>query len=274
MRRKLGQHFLTDKRIIHRILHTAQITSQDWVLEIGSGNGSLTSSLSRQAKQLIAVEYDVELANSLQQAFAEHRNVRILQADARDLEYEDLFPGCHTQEQRVKVVANLPYYAAVPILFSLFRYSHVFSECTLMFQKEVAERITASPGNKSYGSLSVAAQYYSEPAYCFSIPPGAFRPPPQVDSAVVHFHVLQQPRIAVLDQEHFFQLITCSFRSRRKTLRNSLAKNCAERFPVHLLDAAYEQLRIPKNIRGENLSLEDFANLSNVLITMQRSQNT
>jgi 16S rRNA (adenine1518-N6/adenine1519-N6)-dimethyltransferase len=274
VRRKLGQHFLTDKKIIDRILHTAQITSQDWALEIGPGNGGLTSSLARQAKQLIAVEYDVELASNLQQAFAGYQNVRILQADARDLDYGDLFSDCEVQESGVKVVANLPYYAAVPILFSLFRYVHVFSECTLMFQKEVAERITASPGNKSYGSLSVATQYYSEPAYCFSIPPQAFRPRPQVDSAVVQLHFLKQPRIAVLDQEHFFQLIKCSFRSRRKTLKNSLAKNCAKGFSKHLLHIAYEQLDFSENIRGEELSLEDFANLSNFLITMQRSQDT
>ena len=274
MRRKLGQHFLTDKEIIHRILHTAQITSQDWVLEIGPGNGCLTSSLAHQAKQLIAVEYDIELASNLQQIFAGYQNVRILQADARDLDYGDLFSDCEVQESGVKVVANLPYYAAVPILFSLFRYVHVFSECTLMFQKEVAERITASPGNKSYGSLSVAIQYYSEPAYCFSIPPWAFRPQPQVDSAVVQFHFFKQPRIAVLDREHFFQLIKCSFRSRRKTLKNSLAKNCAKGFSKRLLHIAYEQLHFSENIRGEELSLEDFANLSNFLITMQRSQDT
>jgi 16S rRNA (adenine1518-N6/adenine1519-N6)-dimethyltransferase len=273
-RRKLGQHFLTDKKIIQRILHTAQITSQDRVLEIGPGNGCLTGSLARQAKQLIAVEYDVELASNLQQAFVEYRNVQILQADARDLDYGDLFSDCDIQESGVKVVANLPYYAAVPILFSLFHYVHVFSECTLMFQKEVAERITASPGNKSYGALSVAVQYYSEPAYCFLIPPQAFRPRPQIDSAVVQLHFLKQPRIAVLDQEHFFQLIKCSFRSRRKTLKNSLAKNCAKGFSKHLLHIAYEQLHFPENIRGEELSLEDFANLSNSLITMQRSQNT
>lgn len=274
MRRKLGQHFLTDKRIIHRILHTAQLTSQDWVLEIGSGNGCLTGSLACQAKQLIAIEYDVELASSLQQAFAGSQNVRILQADARKLDYEELFSGCAAQHPRVKVVANLPYYAAVPILFALFRYFSVFSECTLMFQKEVAERLTASPGSKSYGTISVAARYYSEPVYCFSIPPRAFKPQPQVDSALVHFHFFQQPRISVLDQEHFFQLITCSFRSRRKTLKNSLAKNWVKGFPIHFLHRAYEQLHFSEHIRGEELSLEDFANLSNVLITMQRSQNT
>jgi len=269
VRRKLGQHFLTDRGIIDRILHTANISSQDQVIEIGPGNGSLTFSLARQAKQLIAIEYDTKLAGNLQQAFAGQHSVRILQADARYLNYSDLFSGCEAQDTGIKIVANLPYYAAVPILLSLFHYFYLFSECTLMFQKEVAERITASPGSKSYGSLSVAVQYYSEPEYCFSIPPWAFWPQPHVESAIIKLRVFKHPWIAVLDQKHFFQLIKCSFRSRRKTMKNSLARNCAEQFPIHLLNVAYEQLNFPENIRAEELSIENFANLSNFLITIQ-----
>jgi 16S rRNA (adenine1518-N6/adenine1519-N6)-dimethyltransferase len=146
----------------------------------------------------------------------------------------------------------------------------LFTECTLMFQKEVAKRIIALPGNKSYGPLAVTTQYYSNPIFCFSIPPQAFRPRPNVESAVIKLQFFEHPRIEVLDQEVFFHLIKCAFRSRRKTLKNSLTAHCARRFPGHLLNSAYEQLHLPEKIRGEALSLEDFANLSNCLTRMQR----
>jgi 16S rRNA (adenine1518-N6/adenine1519-N6)-dimethyltransferase len=273
VRRKLGQHFLTDKRIIHRILSTANITSQDRVLEIGPGNGVLTFLLARQAKQLIAIEYDPELADHLQQAFAGQHHIRILRADARYTDYAGLLSSSGGQEPKVKIVANLPYYAAVPILLSILGNAYLFKECTLMFQKEVAERITASPGNKSYGPLALTVRYYAEPEFCFSIPPQAFRPRPSVESAVIKLHFLDHPRIKVRDQESFFHLIKCSFRSRRKTMKNSLAKHCDNQFPRYLLNIAYERLHLPQNIRGEELSIEDFANLSNFLVSVQRSHN-
>ncbi len=272
MRRKLGQHFLTEKRVIDRILYTANVTSQDLVLEIGPGNGSLTFPLARRAKQLIALEYDPELANNLQQGFTGQHNVRILRADARNIDYADLLSDYEVRNLRVKIIANLPYYAAIPILFYIFHYLYLFTECTLMFQKEVAERITASPGSKVYGPLSIAAQYYSEVEYCFSISSRAFRPRPNVDSAVIKLYFFKYPRIDVLNQEDFFQLIKCAFRSRRKTMKNSLAKNCAERFPLHVLNVAYEHLHFPENIRGEEISPEDFAHLSNFLVSMRCSQ--
>ena len=271
MRRKLGQHFLTDRRIIQRMLATAQLTPHDRVVEIGPGNGSLTFSLARQAKQLIALEYDAELTRHLQHAFAGQAHVRILHADARAINYAELLADGEAQPVRVKIVANLPYYAAVPILFTIFHYAYVFGEGILMFQKEVAERITAAPGSKRYGALSVAAQYYSQPEYCFSIAAEAFRPRPKVESAVIKLSFLPQPQIDVLDRADFFQLVKYAFRSRRKTLKNSLTKNCAARFPLPLLNRAFEYLHFPENIRGEELSLADFAHLSNCLLQMQRS---
>ena len=269
MRRKLGQHFLIDQEIITRILDSADIRSEDQVLEIGPGKGDLTFSLARQAKQLIAVEYDPQLAEELRRQFTGQDHVRIVRADARYLRYEELFPESPAWSQRVKIVANLPYYAAVPIVLSIFRYPQMFSTCTLMFQKEVAERITASPGNKSYGSLSVVAQYYSKPEYCFSVSPRAFRPRPKVESAVITLRFLDQPRVEVLDPEFFFQLVKYAFLTRRKTLKNSLAKHGAGLFPADLLQQAFESLHLHPYIRGEELSVEDFANLSNVLIQLQ-----
>lgn len=269
MRRKLGQHFLTDVTVVDRILRAAGVTPQDRVVEIGPGSGCLTRVLAHQACELIAIEYDAELALKLQQAFAGQPHVQILQADARHLDYTKLLAGKTAPPARAKVVANLPYYAAVPIVFTLFRHAQAFEDCTLMFQQEVADRIAAVPGNKSYGPLSVAAQYYSRAEYCFAVPPQAFRPPPRVMSAVIKLHIARKPRIHVHDDEAFFQLVRCAFRSRRKTLKNSLTTHCHTQFPNALVSAALRHLQWPDTIRGEQLSLEDFARLSNLLLDMQ-----
>lgn len=271
MRKKLGQHFLTDRRVITRILETAQLTDQDRVVEIGPGNGILTTALAEQVAQLTAIEYDAALAAALQQTFADAPHVRVIHADARVVDYAALFS---LAAGRLKVVANLPYYAAVPILFHLLTYPALFSDAFLMFQKEVAERLTAVPGTKAYGPLSVAAQYYSRPEWGFSIAPEAFRPSPRVDSAVVKLHFFDRPRVSVQDQDAFFHLVQCAFRSRRKTLKNSLAKNCAPRFPMPLLSRAFARLGLPEQVRGETLSLAQFAALSNVLVTLQSPQKT
>lgn len=272
MRRKLGQHFLRDKKIVARILRIAAVKSDDTIVEIGSGQGILTTSLANRVKRLVAVEYDPTLVEHLQQQFSTQDHVRILKADARYIRYEEIFPEPDFRKRRLKVVANLPYYAAIPILKTLFQYSYLFSQGTLMFQKEVAERLTASPGKKSYGSLSVITQYYGMPHYCFSIPPRAFRPPPQVESAVITIHFFKHPRIEVLDREYFFQLVKYAFLTRRKTLKNSLVKNGAGRFPPDLLQAAFEILHFHEHLRAEELSVQEFADLCNVLLRLQRSE--
>lgn len=279
MRRKLGQHFLTDRSSIDRILDTVAITAQDRVVEIGPGAGSLTFSLARLAGALVAIEYDAEFAQQLQRIFAEYPHVRILHTDARHVRYNRLFSSeldsaeldsaesmPLQDELGLKIVANLPYYAAVPILLAIFRDASVIHTCTLMFQKEVAERITATPGTKAYGLLSVTAQYYSTATYCFSLPPNAFRPPPKVMSAVVQLHVTSQPKVCVVDEEHFFHLVRGAFQSRRKTLKNALSAYRSDLFPSMLLNEAFRQLHITENIRGERLSLEEFAELSNFCV--------
>lgn len=255
--------------MIHRILRTAHVTPEDTVIEIGPGNGCLTQVLARQAKMLLAVEYDAELVQHLQQTFCGQPQVQILHADARRVHYRDLAREYHTPASGIKVVANLPYYAAVPILFALFEDVTMFSEWTLMFQKEVADRITASPGTKLYSPLSIAAQYYTTPEYCFAIPPQAFRPRPKVVSAVIKLHCLPHPRVQVQDQIQFFQLVRQAFGSRRKTLKNTLLIHGAGQFPASLIETALTRLHIPADVRGERLSLEDFANLSNLLLQMR-----
>lgn len=269
MRSKLGQHFLTDQRTIHRIIRTAQVTPEDTVIEIGPGNGCLTRILSRQAKMLLAIEYDAELARQLEQIFREQSQVRIVHADARRVSYRQLAQEYHAPAAQIKVVANLPYYAAVPIVFALFEEVTLFSECVLMFQKEVADRITASPGTKAYSPLSIAAQYYTTPEYCFTIPPQAFHPRPKVMSAVIKLHCLPHPRIQVQDHIQFFQLVQQAFGSRRKTLKNALTLHGAGQFPPSLVETALTRLHFPTDVRGERLSLEDFANLHNLLLEMR-----
>jgi 16S rRNA (adenine1518-N6/adenine1519-N6)-dimethyltransferase len=265
VRSKLGQHFLIDRRIIHRILATAQVTPPDWVVEIGPGQGSLTTALAQQAQRLFAVEYDAALLANLQQTFAGQPHVQVVQADARTINYAELLAEAQASQARVKIVANLPYYAAVPILLAIFEAAHLFQTATLMFQKEVAERLTASPGTKAYGTLSLAARYYSQPEYCFTIAAHAFRPRPQAESAVVKLTFLPHPPVEVDDRDYFFQVVQYAFRSRRKTLKNSLHKNCAALFPLNLLDMAFEHLHWSEHVRGEELTLADFAALSNFL---------
>ncbi len=265
MRRKLGQHFLRDPHIVARILTTANIEKDDVVLEIGPGNGILTASLARQAQYLTTVEYDSELIHALRQQFAAQSHVRIVQGDARQIKYADLFAGVPLLNRRIKIVANLPYYAATPILLAIFQSAAIVDTCTFMFQQEVAERLTAAPTCKAYGTLSVLTQYYSEPRYCFSVPPGAFRPPPKVTSAVIHLRFFDHPRVQVRDPAYFFRLVRAAFQTRRKTLKNSLAKYSPGICSVSQLAYAYKQLGFDERIRAEELSIEDFASLSNFL---------
>lgn len=266
MRRKLGQHFLTDRQSLDRILETAGVTAEDRVVEIGPGPGNLTFSLAEVAGELVAIEYDAELARKLQKAFSEYSHVRILHADARHICYRSLFSQSEASQPGLKVVANLPYYAAVPILLAIFRDASVIQTCTLMFQKEVAERITAGPGTKAYGVLSVTAQYYSRATYCFSLPPRAFHPPPKVMSAVVQLHFLPQPTVHVVDEDHFFQLVKGAFQARRKTLKNALTTYRSDLFPSSLLDEVLEHFHLAGTVRGETLSLEEFAEFSNYCV--------
>lgn len=254
--------------MIARILDVAAIQPEDVVVEIGPGKGSLTFPLAERVRYLVAIEYDPVFVNYLQERLTDQGHVRIIQADARRINYADLFLTYRLEKRQVKLVANLPYYAAVPILLAILPASQLFQQCTLMFQKEVGERITAMPGHKSYGLLSVTAQYYSNPTYCFTVPTYAFHPPPQVESAVVNMQIFPQPPVQVVNQEYFFQVVKCAFLSRRKTLKNSLITHGQGLFPGDLLHQAFERLHFAPNIRGEELSVENFAALSNELLRL------
>jgi len=249
-KRHLGQNFLYDPSILKRIINVAELNREDIVAEIGPGYGILTKMLAETVKSVIAIELDEELYRILKTGLAEYKNVELIHGDALKYPYENL--------PEFKVVANIPYYITTPIIFRLFEVKRNLKSMTLTVQKEVAERITASPGGKDYGVLSIMVQYYAKPSIKFIIPKGAFRPVPKVDSAVVHIEILEMPSVDVKDKEFFFKVVKTSFSQRRKMLSNSL-KSIRENVEEWLVKAGIDSKRRP-----ETLSIEEFARLSNI----------
>jgi len=260
MKRSLGQHFLFDRNIINRILNTAQLKPTDVVIEIGPGPGIMTRMIGERVRKVIAIEIDKALYDSLKENLSGYPNIEIVNADALDYPYETLEGG-------FKIIANLPYYITTPILFRLMEVHQSIQTMTLMVQKEVAERITAQPGKKDYGMLSIAIQYYSLPHIAFIVPRGAFKPSPKVDSAVLHIAMLPIPRIKVKDEAFFFKVVKASFLRRRKSLRNSLKGLGVGR---EGLNKAFTSLGIDPKRRAETLSIEEFGLLADSLTCQQR----
>lgn len=255
-KKSLGQHFLFDKNIINKILNAAKLTPSDRVVEIGPGPGIMTRMIAERVKRVIAIEIDKALCNNLRKDLSGKSNIEIVNADALDYRYEDL-------EKGFKVIANLPYYITTPILFRLMDMRGSIHSMTLMVQKEIAERITASPGSKDYGVLSIAIQYHSFPEIAFIVPSGAFRPPPKVESALIHIDILQKPRIKVKDESFFFRVVRTSFSQRRKTLQNSLKQLGLKK---ETLGKAFTSSHIDPKRRAETLSIEEFGLLSDSLL--------
>lgn len=251
MKKHLGQNFLYDPSILGKIVQVAAINTEDLVVEIGPGHGRLTEMLAQKAKKVIAIELDKNLFEKLKTELAFYSNLELIQGDALKFNYEDLPP--------FKVVANIPYYITTPIIFRLLKARKNLKSMTLTVQKEVAERITAKPGGKDYGVLSITVQYYAKPAIKFLIPKGAFRPVPKVDSAVLHIKILEKPSVLVKDEEFFFKVVRTTFSQRRKMLSNTL--KCIRRGTKERLDEA----GIDLNRRPETLSIEEFASLANIL---------
>lgn len=254
-KKSLGQHFLFDRNIINRILDTAMLTHENTVVEIGPGLGIMTRMMGERVRRLIAIEIDKSLADNLRKDLSEQPNIEIINADALDYHFEEL-------EKGFKVIANLPYYITTPILFRLMEVRDRIESMTLMVQKEVAERITARPGGKEYGILSILIQYYSRPEIASIVPKGAFRPVPKVDSALLHIEILPEPRIRVKDESFFFRIVKSSFSRRRKTLLNCL-KGLGLKKEV-LLDTL-SSIGIDPKRRAETLSIEEFGLLSDTL---------
>jgi 16S rRNA (adenine1518-N6/adenine1519-N6)-dimethyltransferase len=246
----LGQNFLYDPSILHRIIEVANIRPDDIVVEIGPGHGTLTKLLAERAKKVIAIELDSELYAKLKKESKE-TNIELIHGDALKYHYEELEP--------FKVVANIPYYITTPIIFRLIEARKNLKSMTLTIQKEVAQRIVGKPGTKDYGVLSIAVQYYGEPKLKFVIPKGAFRPVPKVDSAVIHIEMLDKPKVIVTDEKLFFRIVKTAFAQRRKTLSNSL-KSVSKDIKEIMVNA-----KIDPNRRAETLSIEEFARLTDLV---------
>lgn len=250
-KKHLGQNFLFDPSILTRIVEAAGITAADTVVEIGPGHGSLTKLLARTARKVIAIELDPELYQKLSEDPLLPNNVTLVFNDALKYRYEEL--------ESFKVVANIPYYITTPLIFRLLDAKKHITSMTFTIQREVAERIVASPGTKDYGALSIGVQFYATPRIEFIVPRGAFRPIPKVDSAVVHIQILDKPRVEVRDEKLFFKIVKTAFAQRRKTLSNAL-KPLSKDIREMLAEAGIDPIR-----RAETLSIEEFAKLADHL---------
>lgn len=259
--KKFGQNFLIDSHVLDKIIASADITKDDFVLEIGPGIGTMTQYLAEVARAVTAVEIDRNLIPILQETLAEYDNVDVINQDVLKTDLVAL-----AQEKNggnpIKVVANLPYYITTPIIMGLFE-SHVpIKSITVMVQKEVALRMQAGPGTKDYGALSLAVQYYAEPYIAANVPPNCFIPRPNVGSAVIRLTRHENPPVVVKDEKLMFTLIRASFNQRRKTLLNGLKNSGELSFSKEQILAALEKAGLQENIRGEALTLEQFARLS------------
>ena len=267
--KRFGQNFLIDTHVLEKIIEASEITKDDFVLEIGPGIGTMTQYLAEAAREVTAVEIDDALIPILKDTLKEWDNVTvlhgdILKTDIRKLEDEK------NQGRPIKVVANLPYYITTPIIMGLFE-SHVpVDSITVMVQKEVADRMQTGPGSKDYGALSLAVQYYAEPKIVANVPPNCFMPRPKVGSAVIRLTRHQNPPVTTLDEKLMFRLIRASFNQRRKTLSNSLKNSQELPYSKEEVEAAITECGLPLNIRGEALTLEQFARLSDTFSKLNK----
>lgn len=262
--KKFGQNFLIDTRILEEIIEAAQITKDDFVLEIGPGIGTMTQYLCEAAREVAAVEIDANLIPILKDTLSEYDNVEVIHQDILKVDINALAQS-KNQGRPIKVVANLPYYITTPIIMGLFE-SHVpIDSITIMVQKEVADRMQEGPGSKDYGALSLAVQYYAKPEIVVNVPPSCFMPQPKVGSAVIRLTRHSEPPVQVEDEKLMFSVIRASFNQRRKTLANGLNNYPGISLSKELIQESILELGAPVNIRGEALSLEQFAQLSNII---------
>ena len=262
--KKFGQNFLIDTHVLDKIIQSANITKDDMVLEIGPGIGTMTQYLAQAAGKVIAVEIDKNLIPILEDTLSGYDNVRVINEDVLKLDLKKLADE-ENNGKPVKVVANLPYYITTPIIMGLFE-SHVpLESITVMVQKEVAQRMQALPGTKDYGALSLAVQYYAEPYLAANVPPNCFMPRPNVGSAVIRLTSYEHPRVSVKDEALMFRIIRASFNQRRKTLQNGLNNSPEITASKERIAEAIASLGLPASVRGETLTLEQFAALADVL---------
>lgn len=269
--KKFGQNFLIDTHVLDKIIRAAQITEEDFVLEIGPGIGTMTQYLACAAREVCAVEIDRNLIPILEDTLQDYDNVTILNQDILKVDIGQLAREKNGGKP-IKVVANLPYYITTPIIMGLFE-SHVPVESiTVMVQKEVADRMQTGPGSKDYGALSLAVQYYAQPYIAANVPPNCFMPRPKVGSAVIRLTLHDRPPVQAEDEKLLFQIIRASFNQRRKTLVNGLRNYEGLDFSREEIEDALEQCGFSPSVRGEALSLEGFARLGNALGRKRKQQ--
>ena len=262
--KKFGQNFLIDEHVLDKIIRAAEITKDDYVLEIGPGIGTMTQYLACAAREVTAVEIDRALIPILEDTLKEYDNVSIINEDVLKVDIAALAKE-KNGGRPIKVVANLPYYITTPIIMGLFE-SHVpLESITVMVQKEVADRMQVGPGTKDYGALSLAVQYYAKPYIVANVPPNCFMPRPAVGSAVIRLTRHQKPPVEVMDEKLMFRLIRASFNQRRKTLANGLKNSGELNLSKEVITAAIEKLGKGSSVRGEALDLEEFARLTNII---------
>lgn len=263
--KRFGQNFLIDTHVLDKIISASEITKDDFVLEIGPGIGTMTQYLAEAAREVAAVEIDSALIPILQDTLKEWDNVTVIHNDILKTDIKKLAEE-KNQGRPVKVVANLPYYITTPIIMGLFEKNVPVDSITIMVQKEVADRMQVGPGTKEYGALSLAVQYYAKPQIIANVPPNCFMPRPKVGSAVIRLTRHKVPPVEVKDEKLMFRLIRASFNQRRKTLVNGLKNSGELNFSKEKIEKALEVCGLPLNIRGEALTLEQFACLTNAFL--------
>ncbi len=262
--KRFGQNFLVDTHVLERIIRAAGLTKEDIVLEIGPGIGTMTQYLAENAGRVVAVEIDSNLIPILKETLQAYDNVTVLNEDILKVDIRALAEE-YNGGRPIKVVANLPYYITTPIIMGLFESQVPIDNITVMVQKEVAERMQAGPGTKDYGALSLAVQYYAEPYIVANVPPNCFIPRPGVGSAVIRLTRHQEMPVKVKDEKLMFSLIRASFNQRRKTLQNGLSNSAELSFSKEEIAAAIQALGLSPTVRGEALTLEQFAGLADAL---------
>lgn len=262
--KKFGQNFLIDNNILDKIVESAGVTREDCVLEIGPGIGTMTQRLAEEAGEVVAVEIDRNLIPILEDTLSDYDNVTVINEDILKVDLTRLVEE-HNGGKPVKVVANLPYYITTPIIMALFEKHVPLQSVTVMVQKEVADRMQVGPGTKDYGALSLAVQFYARPEIITRVPASCFMPRPNVDSTVIRLTRYEKPPVAVKDEAWLFAVIRASFNQRRKTLANGLANAANLGLGRRQVEETLEEMGLSLTIRGEALTLEQFAELSNRL---------
>ena len=266
--KKFGQNFLIDSNVLESIIRGAEITKDDFVLEIGPGIGTMTQYLCEAARQVVAVEIDKMLIPILEDTLSEYDNVEVINQDVLKVDIKSLAEEKNNGKP-IKVVANLPYYITTPIIMGLFESGVPIDSITIMVQKEVADRTQTGPGSKDYGALSLAVQYYATAKVILNVSATCFMPRPNVDSAVIKLTRHKEPTVNVADEKLMFKIIRASFNQRRKTLVNGLKNSPELSFSKEQIVKAIEKIGKPETIRGEALTLEEFAELANAFTELK-----